>query len=270
MSEPSELRSPCPGCGKSLRFPPGTQPGKHFKCPRCATRVAVPGPAAKREAPAFLETCPACAKGRVIAEKGGEEGTFACTHCESRISETMLGFLYIKIDPAFVPDAEAVKSRLFTRPQLKNLSEAAARTGKTSLAAEGAPARPAPKPKPAPPAPAEPEAAPAEPPLTPAQPKQQGGLAAEPAPPSEAPAAPTAEGEPAPEEGLSAEDLMGELEAAGPGDGLEDAEEDLWWEVDEEALAARGDAPAPPADSPKSGDGEGEGFNVDDLLDDLR
>lgn len=261
MSESSDLRAPCPGCGKSLRFPPGTPAGKKFKCPRCATRVTVPGAAPQQTEVVFLATCPACAQGRVVPEKGAEEETFACTHCKTRISETMLGFLFLAVDEEFVPNAAPITSQVFTRPQLKNLSEEAARSGASTLRAlaaapPGAGAKA--KTKPSPPA---------------SEPAEDTGQEAPKPPPPDAgsrPAEETEEGAEPDEPTLSAKDLLEDLEQTGEG---AENDEDLWWEVDEEALAERGgkNPSRPPLRRQKPGKkGSENNLNVDDLLDELR
>lgn len=63
---------------------------------------------------------------------------------------------------------------------------------------------------------------------------------------------------------------MDELEGTGADAKTSAAEdEDLWWEVDEEALAARG-GPGKTTKDPEKGEEGNEDFNVDDLLDELR
>lgn len=237
MPEGSDIRMHCPSCGKRLRLPPGTSPGKEFRCPRCAARVRAPGGAPGAEVKELLPTCPVCARGKVVAASGADDDLYVCTHCRSRVSETLLGFVYLDVDPRYVHVSEEAKNQPYTRQRLIEMAEQAAKTGQSGLG--GKPVSPPPKPKPAPSTPS-------------AKPK---------APPEETPEDKADTGPV-----ITGEDLLAEMSSTGKGDD-DGNDADLWWDVDEEELAKRGGPPPPPgADKPKKAEGE---VTLDDILGDI-
>lgn len=239
MTDPPDARVPCPGCGKTLRFPAGTPPDKEFRCPRCAARVKAPGAAPETAEAVFLPTCPVCAKGKVVAGASSGEEVYVCSHCDSRLSETIFGYLYLQLDPRYAKGAAKVKNQTFTRQQLVAMSARAAETGLPSLASGDSPAAERQK-EPEPPTPT-----PTPPPL--------------PAPRAEE------EKEPEPESSVTAEDLLSEMSVRSKSDDRTDDE--LWWEIDEEELAKRkgSTGEALPEQAGKAGSGGAEP-TLDDLL----
>lgn len=236
MPDDPEHRIHCPSCGKRLRLPTGATPGKEFRCPRCAARVRTPGVAPGEERKELLPTCPVCARGKVVEEAGADEDLYVCTHCKSRLSETVLGFVFLDIDPRYVHVSPEAKNQPYTRQRLIEMATEAAKSGQSVMGARpaAAPPKAAPPPKPAskPPVPGAAEETPED--------KQDTGPV------------------------LTGEDLLAEMSAFGKDDDANDA--DLWWEVDEEEPAKGGDPfpPPPPGAEKKEG-----GLTVDDILGDI-
>ena len=182
----------------------------------------------------FLPVCPVCVRGKVVKDVTDEQAdSYVCTNCGSKLSETIFGFVYLTIDETYVTNPDAIKNRTFTKPQLAELSAKAAKSGESSLASikpKEAPAKPPPKPAPKPSPP---------PPPAPVQTKADADAAQE------------------------GRELVAELAQGAPA-----ADEELWWEIDEEELARRQAStpePSPPAKQPRQ---PGE-VTIDDLLEDL-
>lgn len=193
----------------------------------------------------FLPACVVCAKGRVLYSTDPDAAdTYSCTHCSSRIVETILGYVFKEVDAGYLDKADDLKKRTFTKPQLVHLATQTVRLGHSALVDRpadkaGAEAVPTRKPRPA-------DAATAPRPA---------------APPKPAP-------RPKQESVPSGDALLKELvsdESPKPA-----ADDDLWWEIDVEEVARRkadkARAKAPPGPEPSQ---KPDGVSIDDLLDEL-
>lgn len=196
----------------------------------------------------FLPACPVCAMGKVVKDTSdSKEDRYSCTKCSSVLSETIFGFVYTSVDEKQHSDVQGLKNQTFTKQQLVKLSVEASETGKSAFrkktdepegpagvtarqqavrramqkrataAAEKTKSQEAPKT-----AAADPRAAPA--------------AAGEAAPPEQ----PEPEGSATAVDESVGKELLRELRGDGADSaGDEDDGDDLWWEVDEEALARR-------------------------------
>jgi hypothetical protein len=195
---------------------------------------------------ALLAVCPVCARGEVKALAEPESDTYVCVHCGSRVSETILGFVFKTVNETYVRRPEAVKNKAFTKAQLFQLSAQAASSGASAFGEAG---QPPPKTKPSPPP--RPRPAEAEPPPPPPPPEAQEPAKAEP-----------------PVDGKA---LLRELAEGGSeaGAAADEGGEDIWWEVDEEELAKRQAAGPAQAKDKAAPENKPAGPSVDDLLDDI-
>jgi len=194
-------------------------------------------PKAPKSGEPFLPACPVCAIGKVIKDTSNrKEEIYTCTKCSSQLSETIFGFVYTQVDEKQHKDVEGLKKQTFTKQQLVKLSDQARETGRSAFLkkdeirpGDGITARQQ----------AIRTAMEKRAQLN--QQKTKGGPGTSGAKPeAEAPKAPgepdeDAEGE---EAGVGQE-LLRELRAEGTAGAPVEDEEDLWWEVDEEALAER-------------------------------
>jgi len=247
----------CEKCKRKVRLPSSAVPGKVYTCARCGGQVVarVPTPqqdpqkeqgqpdtkdegpdwelSPERKGELFLEACPVCLKGSVFRDKHAEDGhTFLCDNCASVLTETIFGFMYTSLDTRFEESKGSLLQQTLTKPEL------------VKMAAEAREEKPEEAPAPAA-AEAGREAAGAE-----KAPGPQQAPRTEEAPPKLTP-----EGE--------APAVADKAAPPGPGKPEPAAaeEEDLWWEIDEEAMAKAGKkAPVPRKKGP---------VTVDDLLEEL-
>ncbi len=134
----------CPQC--KTRFTIPLSGSSDVTCPKCRAEfdmaesappvAAAPAKPKKEEKPkpeakpkakvkAFLNACPVCTAGQVVAKKAGDDERFVCTHCSSVMEQTIYGYTYVQIDPQFKADKGDLLHESLTKDDLDFMVQAA-------------------------------------------------------------------------------------------------------------------------------------------------